>query len=424
MPGYDENFLKTPVPLPGFALRLDGKVLRRDSLRDEIFADYINYTIVMHAEHRSPIYAALNINQSQFKSVKRGGWNIDTRVGGKNQLDNDYYYRNRWDRGHIARRSSAAWGEDTRAAKAASDATMFYTNACLQFDSFNQDEWLDLEDWVKHLQDDTDDRISVFSGPIYGEESLFVVPRGGGDAAEVPAAFFKIVCFTNRKGEFEVRAFNVPQDQKAMADWQGKNRVDRQSYQTTVAEIEHLTGLAFPDIVAERNPLLFHDTAANREKSDALKIDVLPENIPVDRPADMKAAEDVRTVIADDQVDVFIAGALPNPTGRDRGKEWVSIINLEEKAVDLGGWELSDNAASVTLSGRLQPGVAIRIQGAAMGRLALSNKADILTLSDAEGRRIDRVRWFEGEARPGHALFFPSRRRDETPLAHRTADNV
>lgn len=403
MSGYDENFLTTPIPLPGFAMHLEGHVLRHDALRDGVYRDYINYSLVMNKSKRTPILAALNIDQTRFHSVKRGGWNVDTVIGAENQLDNDYYYNNRWDRGHVARRSSAAHGPDSRAAKRASDSTMFFTNACLQFDSFNQDEWLDLEDWVKDLKDDGDDRITVFSGPISGDQPLHVVPKYR-DPAEVPAAFFKVVCFMNHDKQLEVRAFNVPQDQRAMADWQGRHRVNRQTYQTTVAEIEHLTGIEFPPMVAAQNPLLYYASPENEAVKDTLRIDSFPENIPVDRPSDLTAANDARPVIISDKVDVFIAGALPNPEGPDAGKEWVSIINLENQTIDLAGWELSDNQAKVTLSGKLRPGASKQISGKALGPLKLSNKADILTLKDDQGRRIDRVRWTSDEDSGAQAM--------------------
>lgn len=95
---------------------------------------------------------------------------------------------------------------------------MFYMNVCFQFDSFNQDEWLDLENWVKDLQVDDDDKIMVFLGLIYGEEFLFVVFEYC-VLVEVLVVFFKIVCFINKQGEFEVCVFNVLQDEVFMVDW-------------------------------------------------------------------------------------------------------------------------------------------------------------------------------------------------------------
>lgn len=408
MAGYDENFLQTPVPLPGFSMRLEGHVFRHDGLRDGVYRDYLNYSLAMHQSYRAPIFAALNIDQAALRVVSRSGWNVDTLYGDDFQLNNDYYKYNRWDRGHIARRASAAHGASNRDAKAASDSTMFYTNACLQFDSFNQDEWLDLENWVKDLQEDEDGRITVFSGPIYGEEPVFVVPDHR-QPAEVPAAFFKVVCFTNKAGEFEVRAFNVPQDEASMADWQGRNRVNRQTYQTTVAEIEHLTGISFPPVLGEHNPLLFHDTPANRAAGAPLNVREFPENIPVDQPEDLVSKEDARPTIMDDQEDVFIVGVMANPKGADEGHEWVTLLNLKPEAVSLNGWVLADNTGRAELSGRLQPGMAKRIQKEALGTVRLSNSADILTLWDDQGRRIDRVRYSKGQVREGRSLFFGGR---------------
>lgn len=412
MAGYNENFLSTHIPLPEFSMRLQGRVFTHPDLRGGLYRDYINYSLAMHKTLRSPIFAALNIDQGSLREARRSGWNIDTLYGDEAQLNNDYYRHNRWDRGHIARRASAAFGPDGRSAQAASDSTMFYTNACLQFDSFNQDEWLDLENWVKDLQLADEGKISVFSGPIYGEEPLFVVPSGR-EPAEVPAAFFKIVCFTNKSGNLEVRAFNVPQDEASMADWQGRNRVNRQTYQTTVAEIELLTGLEFPPVVGAQNPLLFHENPANRAKREELNIRDIPENIPVDKPDDLIGADETRQTIIDDLVDVFIVGVLPNPAGRDRGNEWVTIINLTPEAVSIDGWAIEDNNGRVALQGTIEPGESKRIQGEELGPLRLSNSEDIVTLWDADDQRIDRVRYSEGQVKEGRALFFGGRFRRE-----------
>ncbi|MEM8792977.1 MAG: DNA/RNA non-specific endonuclease [Pseudomonadota bacterium] len=416
--GYRRDFLGAVIDLPRFSMRLESKVLPLGVSRDLQYRHYINYSLAMHREHRAPIFAALNIDKAEGRrfAVRRSGWNIDDLVGEENQLDNAYYRKNRWDRGHMARRAAAAHGDSARAAKAASDSTMFYTNACLQLDSFNQDEWLGLEDWVLDLDLTRDDKVSVFSGPIYGEDPLWVRPQDR-DPAQVPAAFFKIVCFMNKADALEVRAFNVPQDEKAMADWRGRRMVNLQTYQTTVAEIEHLTGLIFDEDVAEKNPLFYYDTAASEAERKRLGIDKvdLPENIPVDRPADLVRAGQERTIIDDDDCDVFIVGALPDPSGSDKGREWVSLLNLEPKAVKIDGWILTDNSIFETqLSGTIQPGQAKRIQGEALGKLRIGNRGDILTLyKDKEKRhRIDRVHYTADEVKAGKAILFPRRERN------------
>jgi endonuclease G len=417
--GYSTTFLDEEIALPTFSITLESRVLRVDGLRDGVYRDYIHYSIAMHRDRRSPLFAALNIDQGNLRSVRRGPWDTDDLIGVENQMDNAYYYRNRWDRGHLARRASAAWGATASEARHASDATMFYTNAALQFDAFNQDEWLALEDWVKDLRDPADDKITSFSGPVYGEDAVFVAPENRRPAA-VPAAFFKIICFMDRRGRLDVRAFLVPQDRDAMADWRGSSRVNHQTYQTTVAEIEQLTGLIFDEKVADRNPLYFHHTE-DRVTDLGIAEDGFPENIPVDRPVDLVGRDadetDIRRTRLDDaSEDVFIAAALPNPKGTDRGREWVSILNLKPVAVSLDGWVLEDlSGREATLSGTLEPGESMRLQGESLGSVLLGNRGDVLTLWDANGaerRRVDRVRYEKIHVKEDRAILFPRAHRE------------
>ena len=111
MPGYDPNFLAEPVPLPEFSPSIAGDVLHRSDLRDSVYADYVNYTVAMHRPFRTLLFAALNVNQKRYRKTDRAKrWRIDSRIGEENQLDNAYYRRNPWDRGHLARRETAGWG--------------------------------------------------------------------------------------------------------------------------------------------------------------------------------------------------------------------------------------------------------------------------------------------------------------------------
>lgn len=204
-----------------------------------------------------------NVDQEKIRRSDREKWNTDPRVG-DSQLDNDYYRNNDWDRGHLVQRASASWGDTDRAAQQASDDTMFYTNCALQHENLNQDEWLALEDWVNFLEDDSTNKISVFSGPIYGDAAAgarFVRPnRGGGEAAEVPAAFFKVVVFIDKSRRLAVRAFVMVQDRLALSDKSGaRSRMfDLQAYQVTVTMIMRETGLVFPEEVVQANPLFFN----------------------------------------------------------------------------------------------------------------------------------------------------------------------
>ena len=121
---YDIGFLGSGVeaPLPTFGPELDGDIVRSSHLRDEIYADYPTFSLVMNSRHRSAAFVALNIDQSRLGGAGSKSWTFDTRVANNLQLNNDYYRQNVWDRGHMARRASAAWGSNQ--ARASSSLTL------------------------------------------------------------------------------------------------------------------------------------------------------------------------------------------------------------------------------------------------------------------------------------------------------------
>lgn len=420
MTGYDPNFLghNITLPLPGFDHALSGDVLRSESLNDDLYATYPHYTVITDKQRRAPIMAALNVDQNQLLEVTRtDNWRIDSRIGGTFQLNNDYYKFNRWDRGHLAMRSNAAWGNTGREAKRASDETFYYSNASLQHENFNQDEWLELETWVKRLDLDANGKITSFSGPIYGQFSRFVRPDGR-EPAEVPSAFFKVVCFVNKaSGNLDVRAFIMHQDVEALANKTGRNDFNFQRYQVTVSEIEQLTGLEFDDRIYQANPMRFSPSPGARRLN--VEDDAVPERREIDGPHEIIDAETPRIPVDDHRVDVFISGAMVNPAGSDRHHEWISLINLTSETVDLRGWQLSDTRRDrLTLntdvldsdSLELQPGEAARINP--ISPLQLGNKGGAIELyrpanGTSSGRRVDRVRYTaEHGSQPNKPVVF------------------
>jgi endonuclease G len=286
MVGYDPDFIGVHIPLPRFRPNLVGDVLRNDRLRDGLYADYPHYTVVMNARLRSPIFAALNINQALVRSVDRSDdWATDSRIGDAFQLDNAYYASNRWDKGHMAARAGAAWGRSDPEALIASDETLYYSNAALQADNLNRDEWRGLETWVRTFDDDVNNRVSVLSGPIYRGDSRFVTP-GGLPPARVPSAFFKVVYFRHRDdapGAFSVRAFIMTQDAETLRTRSGWELENLRRYQVSVRQIETLTGLDFPEQTGRANPIFFSPSDAARD----LNVTRFPEVNEVDAPRDI-----------------------------------------------------------------------------------------------------------------------------------------
>jgi len=403
MVGYNPNFLGQEVPLPSFSASLIGSVLNRTGLEREIYAQYHNYTVVMNRELRTPIFAAVNIDQTKIKSVRRSSdWRIDSRIGADYQLNNDYYYRNPWDRGHLVRRAAAAWGETVTEAKHASDDTFFFSNCSLQHENLNQDEWLALEDWVMNLTADATNKINVVTGPFFGETPRSITPQGR-TTALIPSGFFKVITFINSNRELETRAFVMLQDNQALADKEGRRTFTNQRYQVSVTEIEELTGLIFPSRVPETNPLFFNDNSEARER---LSVSSFPERIEVDSPQEMVGTQTPREMVKDREIDVFIAAALVNASEADeRFGEWVSILNCTNERVELEGWKLKDPEAELNIAGSLAPGEAMQI--APLSPIQLGNRGGSLSLYNEKGERVDGVKYIkQGKEREGKPVIF------------------
>jgi len=119
------------------------------------------------------------------------------------------------------------------------------------------------------------------------------------------------------------------------------------------------------------------------------------EDIDVVCPAD---GEDASTC-------VVINEFLPNPSGTDRGQEFVEIVNTSSEAVSLDGWSLSDEAGSDrhVFSGTLSAGAGLVVFDtgehddiptaivSTSSYLSLNNSGDTITLHDATGEAMDVV---------------------------------
>jgi endonuclease G len=394
---YDIGFLGNGVeaPLPTFGPELAGDIVRSSHLRDEIYADYPTFSLVMNSRHRSAAFVALNIDQSRLGGTGSKSWTFDTRVANNLQLNNDYYRQNVWDRGHMARRASAAWGSNQAQRNRNSRETYYWTNAALQHQWVNQDEWLGVEEWVRTLEDDQNNRVCSISGPIYSEIHTSVEPNGRTPAA-VPNAFFKVVMFRHRdsQDQLSVRAFIVPQNaatMRANGEFEGE---DLQTYQVPIRLIEQQTGLVFPDEVVQANPLFFEDLdgAAGVGNPD------LPEVHEVDVDVNIIDPGQPRPPQGQGSESIRIAAAMVNPSGPERANEWVSLINVGATTVSVQNWELTDHLGRVChLQGDIEPGVAIRVQP--VEDMQLRNRNGSITLTNSNGERVDRAFWIEAETR-------------------------
>lgn len=419
MPGYDPKFLSAAnpdleVPLPSFSPAVASHILRGPQLSGGVWRDFLHFSIATNRTMRAPAVAALNIDQQHLvEGLGGSGWGVDSEIGEASQLGEAYYARagdmdNPWDRGHLAMRANAAWGTDgdVAEAQAASDATFTFANAALQHRNFNRDEWQALETWVRDLQATSNRRITSFSGPVWFHFPRSVTPPRHATAL-VPSAFFKVVCFVGEGETLQARAFLMTQDASALRDSNSRHLYDFENYQVTVADIENLTGLRFPAKVAAANPLLARATLETRQR---LRISHVPERIEIGSPEEMIGPDHLRDRFLDDLVDVFISAALVNPAGADRDEEWVSILNLQAVPQDLSGWSIDGGTRDETffLSGTLEPGEAKAFKR--LSPLRLNNSGGAIRLFDADGNRIDRVRYSANQGRrQGRPVVFAYR---------------
>ena len=397
MTEYDKNFLGVALPLPGFTPARVADIVASTPLLPDGVATYPNYAVVTDKKFRAPAFAVLHLDQTALKKTTRSDkWQIDSRVGADAQLDKSYYdgKDNPWDKGHLADRESAGWGATSAIAQASADQTFYFANACLQHKNLNEDEWLALEMWVLKLNLAKHGKLAVFTGPIFADHPRIVTPPGRA-AATVPAGFFKVACFVNATtNQLDVRAFIIYQDAEALLNLQGRKTFNYTKYQVTVTEIERLTELRFPDVVREKNPLLFHPNPAAGKK---LNIKSFPERVDINQPSDIVHHDTPRMHVADDSVEVYIAAALISPAGG--GEEWVSLANYEQQAISLAGWKLVDRAGhELKLSGNLPAGGSMVLRGAKLRPIRLPDTGGVLTLLNAQGDRIDRADYSAAEA--------------------------
>jgi endonuclease G len=131
--GYDPDFLAVriePPPAP-------------EPTKDSPLLPYTHFTVCLNTHRRLAWWVAWNIDGHRLHpgegALSRDGIDFaaDDRVPNKYQALDDVYYKNRFDRGHIARRADLLWG-DLAEAKAANLDSFYFPNITPQLDIFNQ----------------------------------------------------------------------------------------------------------------------------------------------------------------------------------------------------------------------------------------------------------------------------------------------
>ncbi|WP_235008235.1 DNA/RNA non-specific endonuclease [Microbacterium timonense] len=236
--GYESDFLPSRVELPRPLGDTEIHELR-----------YPRFTVLLDPARRLAAVTAVNIDGGALRDLPRTGqWRLDPRVAESAQAGPELYAANSLDRGHLVRRRDPGWGTVEQARRAMA-ATFFYTNAAPQAGAFNQskDLWLGLEDHVLAYAGATAQRISVFTAPVLAAEDP---PYRG---ILIPRRFFKVAAWTSPDSSLRAAGFVL--DQSELLELRDGEPVVPslgafRTFQTPIADIEHLAGIDLGDLVA------------------------------------------------------------------------------------------------------------------------------------------------------------------------------
>jgi endonuclease G len=237
-PGYKEDFLPFPGPLPtpiGARARDVLAIANQEGGR----LDYTHFSLVMSKSRRIAMYTAVNIDGRNAVKIERSQdrWSLDARIPDEAQIGEDLYADNLLDRGHLVRREDPNWGD---LAEQANGDTFHFTNCSPQMGAFNQKTWLSLENYVLGNAKAVQERITVFTGPVLRSNDRIYRD------VQIPTAYWKIVAFLSDAGRPSASAYLVDQveELKQLEAAFGKFK----TYQKSIRAIEKMTSLSFGDL--------------------------------------------------------------------------------------------------------------------------------------------------------------------------------
>lgn len=287
--GFDPMFLGSHAALPKLSNAVRSKAFKLSSAggTDSFELKYHHFSVVMNAKARLAFVAAVNYDaRAPFRHTRQGSdrWFPDPRVDAGSQAGNEFYSDNPLDRGHLVRRTDAAWGGSEEEARRSNDDTFHFTNCSPQHEIFNQARkaakadlllWGNIEEHIARQAEAASGRLSIFNGPVF--RSTDRLHRG----LAVPREFWKIVVHVrSADNSLSALAFMLSQEgliaNLPLEDFEvGPYRV----YQVKVREIEARTKLDFGEL-RTRDPLESGDhDPAFEAGSDAIALSSLADII-------------------------------------------------------------------------------------------------------------------------------------------------
>ncbi len=236
--GYDTQFLGNDyeVPHPIFRSDLEQDIaLLKDGSN---VLHYTHFSIVMSKSRRLAYYTVVNIDGNQLMKIGRNDkWYLDSRIETAYQCGPELYKNNSLDRGHLVRRRDPVWGDS---AKKANEDTFHFTNCAPQESKLNQKSWLDLENYILDNAENSNLKVTVFTGPVFRMDDI--IYRG----VQIPAEFWKIAVIVKKDGNLSATAYL--QTQKSLIEDLEFAYGEYKTYQVPISKIEAITGLDFEDL--------------------------------------------------------------------------------------------------------------------------------------------------------------------------------
>ena len=259
--GYQSDFLgdeyRVPIPKPQRAIKK--YIAKLKGSKRATILRYYKYSVIFHELRRMPLISAINVDGDEDKrqdhTKRRDKWIRDSRLDYEIQLNDKYYKKSGFDRGHMSRREDANWGETPADAKRNADLTCMHTNACPQVPAINRSNkkgvWGSLEKVILEKgaikEEGKTGRISVFSGPIFKPSDP--VYKG----VQIPMSFYKIVLWLNDEKELKATGFKLSQ-RELIGDIDFEDiGIDRnlvfKSYQCSIESLQMMCSIDFSDLI-------------------------------------------------------------------------------------------------------------------------------------------------------------------------------
>lgn len=168
-----------------------------------IFLQHEHYKSVYDTHRRLPVVSYANVDFKLGGADDNRNFQFDPLVAERLQFGPSFYADDDFDRGHLTRRRSVAWGLSDDEISEAQNQSDYYTNIVPQYSRFNRVTWLAVEAACLALASQNGRSIEVtgvwFDAKLSREEAIYDRhPNSAVAKRRVPDAFWKCCIVANK----------------------------------------------------------------------------------------------------------------------------------------------------------------------------------------------------------------------------------